>query len=67
MLPADVGGDVIELSSYDGRVAVAIDGAPAHRPIPELTELGERREGPDFTLRAERLDETTWSVDVSPL
>jgi hypothetical protein len=32
-----------------------------HNPISELAEIGSRR-GHDFSLTAERLDETTWVV-----
>jgi hypothetical protein len=59
-LPATLEGERIEQSSYEGEQTCTVDGAPLE-PIPELTEIGSRR-GHDFSLTADRLDETTWVV-----
>lgn len=64
-LPTAVDGDVIELTSYRGERHCSIDGKPC-KPFRMLELLGERT-GPDFALRAQRLDESTWVVDSKPL
>lgn len=64
-LSATLHGDVIEQTTYAGETTCSVDGLP-HNGFPELTELGSRR-GTEFSLRAHRLDETTWAVQVEPL
>jgi len=64
-LPGTVDGDVIELTSYGGERSCSIDGRPCE-PFRALEILGEQV-GPDFALRADRLDESTWVVDCKPL
>jgi hypothetical protein len=64
-LPAGLEGGVIELAEYGRETSCAIDGAPFDA-FPELTSLGRRR-GADYTLRADRLDATTWVVRVEVL
>ena len=64
-LPAETTGEEIELTSYEGERRCAVDGEPCE-PVTELEAIGDRR-GTDFALRAQRLDDTTWVVDVEPL
>lgn len=64
-LPVAIAGDVIELTSYQGERSCSIDGRPCE-PFRDLELVGERT-GPDFALRADRLDESTWVVDSKPL
>lgn len=64
-LPAAFEGDWIELTCYQGEQRCAVDGNE-QRVIPELLAVGER-ERPDFALRAERIDDTTWVVECEPL
>jgi hypothetical protein len=64
-LPPTLQGDELEQSSYEGELTCIVDGVPRD-PIPELTEIGRRR-GHDFSLRADRLDETTWVVRADVL
>jgi hypothetical protein len=65
-LPEAVAGDAIELTSVGGEVGVSVDGVPAAQRLPQLEALGRRR-GSEYALRAERLDATTWAVEVSVL
>ena len=60
ILPAALQGEQIEQSSYGGEQTCTVDGAP-HDLIPQLTDIGTHR-GRDFSVRADRLDETTWVV-----
>lgn len=64
-LPAALEGDHIEQSSYAGEQTYAVDGAPAV-PIGELIEIGNRHVA-DFSLVADRLEETTWVVRAESL
>ena len=64
-VPAALEGDHIEQSSYAGERTCAVDGAPAV-PIAELIEIGTRP-GADFSLSADRLDDTTWAGRVEVL
>jgi hypothetical protein len=64
-LPAGLEGGVIEQAAYGRETSCSIDGASCD-PFPQLAELGRRR-GVDYTLRADRLDATTWVVRVEVL
>ena len=65
-LPAGAAGEWIELTVVGGERRLSVDGKPASDRTPELDALGAAR-SPDFALTAERLDDTTWEVEVSPL
>jgi hypothetical protein len=66
VLPASTRGELIELTVVGGERQLGIDGEAASLATPELDTLGSERSR-DFALRAERIDDTTWEVDVSPL
>jgi hypothetical protein len=65
-LPADVTGDELVLSVADGERWLTVDGQPSRRRLPELEKLGAAR-GESFVVRAERLAEQAWEVEVSLL
>jgi hypothetical protein len=65
-LRPDVEGDRIELSAVGGELTLSVDGARAFGRIPQLEAVGEER-GPDYALRATRLEGPLWEVDVTPL
>jgi hypothetical protein len=65
-LPAELAGDAIEISRVGGQREVLVDGQPSEIDVSVLERLGEER-SEDFAVRAERLTETTWVVDVSAL
>jgi hypothetical protein len=65
-LRPDVEGDKIELTSVGGERTLTVDGGRAFGRIPQLEEVGEAR-GPDYALRAARLDGALWEVDAAPL
>jgi hypothetical protein len=64
-LPAEIAGDQIELSRYEGATTCLVDGRP-QAALPELLAVGERY-GDEFSLTARRLDDTTWVVRADPL
>jgi hypothetical protein len=59
-------GDTLELSRKDSWQELRVDGEPSMGRAPELERLGERA-GPDFFVKAERLDGDLWEVRVSAL
>jgi hypothetical protein len=65
-LPPDVTGDTIVLSVADGERSLTVDGEPSRRRLPELEKLGAAR-GESFVVRAERLAELAWEVEISLL
>jgi hypothetical protein len=65
VLPADLDGDAIEQTMYEGEGRCEIDGR-AYPPLPALAAIGARH-GSDYALRARRLDDTTWVVESQPL
>jgi hypothetical protein len=58
--------DTLELSRKDSWQELRVDGEPSMGRAPELERLGERA-GPDFFVKAERLDGDFWEVRVSAL
>ena len=58
--------DTLELSRKDSWQELRIDGEPSMGRAPELERLGEGA-GPDFFVKAERLDGDFWEVRVSAL
>jgi hypothetical protein len=65
-LPPSVRGDEIVLSVAEGERSLTVDGEPSVGRIPALEHLGEAR-GPSYAIRAERLADTAWEVQVAPL
>ena len=62
----DAVGDQLELVVNEGDRILAVDGVRAFGSIPELERLGERQGG-SYVVRARRLDERLWEVEVNPL
>ena len=58
-------GDRIELAVRGGERSLAVDGAREFGSVPELEALAAGHA--DYTVRAERLDDTWWEVKVDPL
>jgi len=56
----------LELSRKDSWQELRVDGEPSMGRAPELERLGERA-GPDFFVKAERLDGDLWEVRVTAL
>jgi hypothetical protein len=65
-LPTGVAGDELVLSVADGERELTIDGQPSRLRLPQLEKLGATR-GESFVVRAERLAEQAWQVEVSVL
>src|SRR5262249_34217174 len=65
-LPADLPGKEIVLSVADGERSLTVDGQPVRRRVPELEQLGAAR-AESFVVRAERLAELAWEVEVALL
>ncbi len=66
-LPESVRGDEIVLSVAEGRRSLVVDGEPAFGSLPALEKLGAARGGEAFVIRAERLVEDAWAIDVARL
>ena len=62
----DLDADVIEIATFAGDRNATVDGRPETRAFPELERMGEER-GEDYALRAERIDDRSWVVDVWPI
>jgi hypothetical protein len=60
-----VEGDVVELNLVGGERELAIDGVRTIRPLAALDALAEPHR--DVALRAERVDGSTFAVDLYPL
>jgi len=58
--------ETLELSRKDSWQELRVDGEPSMGRAPELERLGERA-GPDFFVKAERLEGGLWEVRVTPL
>jgi hypothetical protein len=58
-------GDTVELTVVDGERSLHIDGERTIRPLPALDALTATYD--DVALRAERVDEDVFAVDVFPL
>jgi hypothetical protein len=58
--------DTLELSRKDSWQELRVDGEPSMGRAPELERLGERA-GPDFFVKADRLDGDLWEVRVTAL
>jgi hypothetical protein len=58
--------EMLELSRKDSWQELRVDGEPSMGRAPELERLGECA-GPDFFVKAERLDGDLWEVRVTAL
>jgi hypothetical protein len=58
--------ETLELSRKDSWQELRVDGEPSMGRAPELERLGERA-GPDFFVKAERLEGDFWEVRVTAL
>lgn len=65
-LPADLVGDELVLSVADGERSLTVDGQPSRLRLPQLEKLGAAR-GDSFVVRAQRLAEQAWEVEISVL
>jgi len=65
-LPPSVPGDEIVLSVAGGERSVVVDGEPSSRSVPALERLGEAR-GKAFVIRAARLVERMWEIEIALL
>ncbi len=66
-LPASVRGDEIVLSVADGERSLVVDGEPSFGSIPALERLGAARGAAEFVIRAERLADLIWEIEVGLL
>ena len=68
VMQLESGGDELELSSLEGRRVFSVDGRPVPLSTapPALVPLGERL-GPDFAVRASRIDGDLWEIGADPL
>jgi hypothetical protein len=58
--------ETLELSRKDSWQELRVDGEPSMGRAPELERLGERA-GPDFFVKADRLEGDLWEVRVTAL
>jgi hypothetical protein len=65
-LPDDVPGDEVVLSVADGQRSLTVDGVPSFGSMRSLERLGAER-GRSYVVRAERLAERMWEIEVTPL
>lgn len=65
-LPANTPGDEIVVSVAGGERSLTIDGEPSWHRVPALESIGAARAG-SFVIRAERLAEQAWEIEVSVL
>jgi hypothetical protein len=65
-LPGSLDGDSIELTRTADGTTLAIDDMRSVGKIPELERRGER-EGPEYVVRAERLDGDLWEIHAGAL
>jgi hypothetical protein len=66
-LPRSVVGDEIVLSVADGAHSLVVDGAPSFGSVPALERIGAARGGTAFVIRAERLADLVWEIEVGLL
>jgi hypothetical protein len=60
-------GDQLELVRSAEGVSVRIDGMPSDAHLPELEALGRRARSATFVVRAQRLVEALFEIEVEPL
>jgi hypothetical protein len=62
----DADGNELELTVHEDERILAVDGEPAFGSVPELERIGSR-EGVSYVVRAGRLDDRLWEIEVSAL
>jgi hypothetical protein len=65
-LPPSVPGDEIVLSVAGGERSLTVDGEPTWHRVPALEALGAAR-AESYVIRAERLAEQAWEIEVAVL
>jgi hypothetical protein len=65
-IPDAPAGDAIDVTHTAEGTAVAIDDERIFGSVPVLEQRGQR-EGPDYTVHAERLDDDVWEVRAAAL
>jgi hypothetical protein len=60
-------GDSLELSSKDSWKELRVDGESSDAAVPAALEAVGRRAGPDYYVKAERIDADFWEVRVTAL
>ena len=65
-LPEDVPGDEVVLSVAEGHRSLVVDGEPSFGSVRSLERLGAERSHA-FVVRAVRLADRMWEVEVTPL
>ncbi len=66
-LPASVRGDEIVLSVAGSERSLVVDGEPSFGSLPALEKLGSARGWEAFVIRAERLADLAWAIEVAQL
>ena len=66
-LPASVTGDEIVLSVAGGERSLVVDGEASFGSVRALERLGAVRGGTSFVIRAERLADLVWEIEVALL
>ncbi len=66
-LPRGVSGEEIVLSHAGAERSLTVDGDPSLGTIPALERLGAARAGSSYVVRAERLADALWEIEVTPL
>ena len=62
----ETAGDELELTVHDGERTLTLDGERSFGSVPQLERLGSR-EGAAYVVRARRLEDRLWEVEVNPL
>jgi hypothetical protein len=65
-LPEEIPGDEVVLSVAEGQQSLTVDGEPSFGSVRSLERLGAER-GRAFVIRAERLAERMWEIEVTLL
>ncbi len=65
-LPENIPGDEVVLSVAEGQRSLTVDGEPSFGSMRSLERLGAER-GPAFVVRADRLAERMWEIEVTLL
>jgi hypothetical protein len=63
---ADLEGDEAELVVTPAGPSLTVDGSTSVRRVRALEQVGEET-GPEYVVRAERIDDRLWEVEATPL